>query len=342
MTALIETRQWIYARRPAGRVGREHYDLVTTSLPADIAQGEVMLEARWFSVDPYMRIQQAERDTYDVPHPLGIAQRGGVVGQVIRSRDARFAIGDWVAGYTGWQTSAVAHGDALTRLDPDEAPVTTALGVLGMPGRTAWFGLMEAGKPKPGETLVVSGAAGAVGSLVVQFGLKAGCRVVGIAGGEAKCRYLIERLGAHAAIDYKAHRDVTALTAAVRIACPRGVDVYFDNVGGDITDVVIAQIARRARVVICGQISQYDGGLDVPPQGPRLLAHMLYQRASIQGILARDYTPRMDEMRRIVAPWVKAGEVVLHETIVEGFEQLPEALGSLSQGANLGKLLVRA
>ena len=165
---------------------------------------------------------------------------------------------------------------------------------------------------------------------------------MGIAGGEAKCRYLTEQLGAHGAIDYKAHRDTAALAEALRAACPRGVDVYFDNVGGDITDVVIAQIARRARIVICGQISQYEGGLDAPPQGPRLLAHMLYQRATIRGILARDYTARMDEMRRIVAPWVKAGEIMLAETIVEGFERLPDALGSLSEGANLGKLLVRA
>ena len=158
-----ETRQWIYARRPRGRVGREHYDLVTSALTADIAAGEVMLETRWFSVDPYMRIQQAERDTYDVPHPLGIVQRGGVVGQVIKSRDARFAAGDWVASYTGWQTIAIAHGDALTRLDPSEAPVTTALGVLGMPGRTACSGLIDAVNPHPGETLVGAGPAGAVG-----------------------------------------------------------------------------------------------------------------------------------------------------------------------------------
>ena len=275
-----------------------------------------------------------------MPHPLGIVQRAGTVGQVIATANARFAIGDWVLGYGGWQRYHKSHADELQKLDPDAAPVTTALGVLGMPGRTAWFGLMDAGRPKPGETLLVSGAAGAVGSLVAQFGKRAGCRVVGIAGGASKCGFLVDRLKLDAAIDYRLHS--TAATLAIEIQrLIGGVDVYFDNVGGWITDAVIPLIKRRARVIICGAISQYDGGLDRPDSGPRLLQHLLFQRATIQGILARDYVYRMDEMKAIVAPWVKNGDIVFEETVIDGFEQLPAALNSLFRGQNLGKLLVK-
>ncbi len=338
--APLRNEQWIYARRPEGRVGVEHYELRTTPLDPAVAASEVVVETRYISVDPYMRIQQAARDTYDVPHPLGIVQRAGTVGQVLRSASAKFAPGDWVLGYGGWQRYHRAHADELHKLDPAEAPVTTALGVLGMPGRTAWFGLMEAGRPKPGETLVVSGAAGAVGSLVAQFGQRAGCSVVGIAGGADKCRFLTERLNLDAAIDYRALPTPAALAAELlRVA--GGVDVYFDNVGGWITDAVIPLIRRRARIIICGAISQYDGGLDQPDLGPRLLQHMLFQRATIQGILARDYVHRMDEMRPIVAPWVQRGEIVFEQTLVDGFENLPVALSRLFTGQNLGKLLVR-
>ena len=338
--APLNNEQWIYARRPEGRVGPEHYERHTTPLDPAVAANEVIVEVRYVSVDPYMRIQQAARDTYDVPHPLGIVQRAGTVGQVVASASARFAPGDWVLGYGGWQRYHRAHADELQKLDPAAAPVTTALGVLGMPGRTAWFGLMDAGRPKPGETLVVSGAAGAVGSLVAQFGKRTGCTVVGIAGGVEKCRFLVERLKLDAAIDYRAFSTAPALAAQLQ-RVGGGVDVYFDNVGGWITDAVIPLIRRRARIIICGAISQYDGGLDQPELGPRLLQHLLFQRATIQGILARDYVHRMDEMRPIVAPWVQRGEIVFQETIVEGFDNLPQALNSLFSGANLGKLVVR-
>jgi NADPH-dependent curcumin reductase CurA len=264
-----------------------------------------------------------------------------VVGQVIASNASGFAEGDWVSAYSGWQLYAKCHQSELTKLDPDAASVTSALGVLGMPGRTAWFGLMEAGKPRPGDTLVVSGAAGAVGSLVAQFGKRAGCRVVGIAGGAAKCAFLTDTLGLDAAVDYRAHTTAESLRAAIDAASGGGVDIYFDNVGGMVTDAVIPLIKLRARIVICGAIAQYDGGLDAPDLAPRFLQHMLFKRATIQGILARDFTARMPEMTATVAPWVKSGEIVAQETIVDGFEQLPAALGSLFEGSNLGKLLVR-
>ncbi len=338
-TSSYQNRQWFYTQRPIGRVGPEHYELRETTLDASLSVNEVIVRARYISVDPYMRIQQHERNTYDVPHPLGIVQRAGVVGQVVASNSSKFVVGDWVLSYGGWQLFDKCHANDLQKLDPDSAPVSTALGVLGMPGRTAWFGLMEAGRPKPGDTLVVSGAAGAVGSLVAQFGKRAGSRVIGIAGGPDKCRYLLNTLGLDAAVDYRAFTDTNALRAEIQRQS-RGVDVYFDNVGGTVTDAVIPLIKRRARIVICGTIAQYDGGLDTPDLGPRFLQHMLFERATIQGILARDYAHRMDEMRAVVGPWVKSRSIVFDETIVDGFEQLPIALNMLFDGKNTGKLLV--
>ncbi len=333
-------RQWFYTRRPEGRVGPEHYELRESQLDGVLSSNEVILRARYISVDPYMRIQQHERNTYDLPHPLGIVQRAGVVGQIVASASERFKEGDWALGYNGWQLYDRCHANDLQKLDPQAAPVTTALGVLGMPGRTAWFGLMEAGRPRPGDTLVVSGAAGAVGSLVAQFGKRAGCRVIGIAGGPDKCRYLIDTLGLDGAVDYRAFPTADALAAEIQRQ-GGGVDVYFDNVGGWVTDAVIPLIKLRARIVICGTISQYDGGLDHPDLAPRFLQHMLFQRATIQGILARDFAHRMDELRATVGPWVKDQQIVFAETIVDGFEQLPSALNMLFEGRNLGKLLVR-
>ncbi len=338
-TALVN-RQWIYKKRPAARVSSEHYELREAELSTELAVNEVIVQARYISVDPYMRIQQAARNTWEAPHPLDIVQRAGVVGQVIESRSNSFSRGDWVLAYSGWQLYAKCHHSELQKLDIDAAPVTTALGVLGMPGRTAWFGLMEAGRPKPGETVVVSGAAGAVGSLVVQFAKRAGCRVFGIAGGAAKCEFLIDNLHLDGAIDYRAFDSSMSLSDEI-LRQTGGVDIYFDNVGGRITDAVVPHIKRRARIIICGAISQYDGTLDNPEQGPRFLHHLLFQRATIQGILARDYNHRMDEMLPVVAPWVKGGEVVFAETIIDGFEHLPDALNSLFEGKNTGKLLVR-
>lgn len=335
-------RQWIYRSRPDSTVGGEHYALIEQPLDMQLGAGEVLIEARWFSVDPYMRIGQSAKSTYDAePHPLGVVQQGGVVAQVIASQAAAFKAGDWVRSYTGWQTHARVAAAELQRIDPAVAPVTTALGVLGMPGRTAWFGLTEAGRPHAGEVVVVSGAAGAVGSLVVQFAKRHGAKVLGIAGGAAKCAWLRDSLHADWAVDYRDYADADAMSAAIA-ALTGGVDVFFDNTGGMAFDAVMPLINRRARIVICGMISQYSGGLDAPPMGPRLMHHMLYQRATMQGILARDYVHRMDEMVRIVAPWVRAGEIVSEETVIDGFDQLPAALNSLFTGEHRGKLLVKA
>jgi len=337
----LTQRQWIYRQQPLAAITPEHYELVEQTLDTSLATNEVLIASRYFSVDPYMRIGQSSKPTYDTEaHPLDTVQAGAVVAQVLASNSPAFAEGDWVSAYTGWQTHAKVNSGILTKIDPQQAPVTTALGVLGMPGRTAWFGLTESGKPHAGEVVVVSGAAGAVGSLVAQFAKRHGARVLGIAGGEAKCGWLRDTLKLDWAIDYKAFTDADSLGAEIK-RLTGGVDVYFDNVGGMITDAIIPLINRRARIVICGQISQYSGGLETPELGPRLLHHLLYQRATIQGMLARDYLHRMDEMRRIVAPWVQAGEIVFEETIIEGFEQLPNALNSLFGGEHRGKLLVK-
>jgi hypothetical protein len=342
MNAFIDNRQWLYRRHPHGLVGPEHYELVTTPLATALASGEVLVQARYWSVDPYMRINQSLKPTYnELPHALNAVQTAGVVGRALASSVPALAEGDWVEGMLGWQTHARVHHSVLRKLDPAVAPPSTALGVLGMPGRTAWFGLMESGRPKAGEVVVVSGAAGAVGSLVAQFALKNGCRVLGIAGGPAKCGWLRDTLGLTWAVDYRAFADADSLAAEIQ-ALTAGVDVYFDNVGGWISDAVIPLVNRRARIVICGAISQYSGGLDAPELGPRWLRHMLYQRATLQGMLARDYLHRMDEMLRVVGPMVQRGEIVFEETVVEGFEQLPAALQSLFTGDHRGKLLVRA
>lgn len=338
-TNSLTNKLWIYAKRPSGRITSDHYELHVRAVSGELSANEVLFQAKYISVDPYMRIQQHESKTWEDPHPLGVVQRAGAVGVIVASKNSAWKEGDWALAYTGWQLFSRCHGSELQRLNPDSAPVTTALGVLGMPGRTAWFGLMEA-SPKPGEAVLVSGAAGAVGSLVVQFAKRAGCRVFGIAGGKAKCEFLTKQLHLDGAIDYRAFSNTESLSAEIQRQTT-GVDVYFDNVGGWITDAVIPHIKRRARIIICGQISQYEGGLDQPQQGPRFLHHLLYQRATIQGILARDYSHRMDEMTAIVAPWVKNKEIVFEEAIIDGFERLPEALNSLFEGTHKGKVLVR-
>lgn len=333
-------QQWIYRQHPAQVVGPEHYELRCSPLSDELSLGEILVEAKYISVDPYMRINQSLKPTYNPePHPLNTVQNAGMVGQVIASHVGHLVSGDWVEGMLGWQTHARVHHSAVRKLDPTLAPVSTALGVLGMPGRTAWFGLTESGRPHAGEVVVVSGAAGAVGSLVAQFAKKHGARVLGIAGGASKCQWLTDTVGLDWALDYKAFDTAQQLSDAIREKTG-GVDVYFDNVGGWISDAIFPIINRRARIIICGTISQYSGGLDAPELGPRFLHHMLYQRATIQGILARDYAHRMDEMLGIVGPWVQRGELVFEETVVKGFENLPGALNSLFTGDHRGKVLV--
>ena len=273
----------MYVARPEGRVSNANYALETEQIdPTSLAANEIIVKMDYISVDPYMRIQQAARDTWEAPHPLNTVQGAGTIGHVIASASPNFKIGDHVQGYHGWQKYVKCHHSEVKKLGTDVEQLSTYLGILGMPGRTAWFGLMESGRPRPGETVVVSGAAGAVGSLVVQYAKLAGCKVYGIAGGAQKCDFLKNSLGLDGAIDYKCFTSMETMSAEIQ-RVTGGVDVYFDNVGGYITDSVIVNIKLRGRVIICGQISQYDGGLDKPDLGPRLLQHLLFQRATIQG-----------------------------------------------------------
>ncbi|RYH00478.1 NADP-dependent oxidoreductase [archaeon] len=279
-------KKWLYVARPEGRVSSDNYALVTETIDStSLASNEVIVKMDYISVDPYMRIQQAARDTWEAPHPLNTVQGAGTIGHVVATASANFQVGDYVIGYHGWQKYVKCHCGEVKKLDTDIAQMSVYLGILGMPGRTAWFGLMESGRPRPGETVVVSGAAGAVGSLVVQYAKLAGCKVYGIAGGTKKCEFLVNTLGLDGAIDYKSFSTLETMSAEIKRITGTGVDVYFDNVGGYITDAILMNIKLRARVIICGQISQYDGGLDQPQLGPRLLQHLLFQRATIQGIL---------------------------------------------------------
>ncbi len=339
-TKIITNHRWIYHSRPEARVGKQHYRLQEEQMDTDLAAGELLLANQFVSVDPYMRIQQAKNPTWEAPHPLNQLQQSGVISKVIASRVTEFPVGQWVSSYIGWEKYSKVHQSMVEKLEFDKVPVTAALGVLGMPGRTAWFGLMEAGQPKPGETVVVSGAAGAVGSLVVQFAKKAGCRVIAFAGSEQKCQWLQQQLNVDLAINYVNFANHTALNEYLKQQAIK-VDVYFDNVGGLISDAVIPQINKRARIIICGQMSQYNGQLDEVELGPRFLHHLLYQRATIQGILARDYSHRMDEMLASILPWLEQQSLHYQETVVEGFDKLPEYLASLFKRASVGKLLVK-
>jgi len=274
-----------------------------------------------------------EGKSYVPPVGIGEVMRAGALGRVIASNDPGVAVGDHVVGVLGVQEYAVAKGKSLTKVDPRLVPLPVYLGTLGMPGMTAYFGLLDVGRPKAGETVVVSGAAGAVGQVVGQIAKIKGCRVVGIAGGKDKCDYL-RSIGFDAAIDYK-HDDVKA---ALKQHCPKGVDVYFDNVGGEILDAVLTQLAMHARIVICGAISQYN---EARMKGPSNYMSLLVNRATMQGMVVFDYASRYGEAAREMAGWMAAGELKTREDIVEGLETFPEALLKLFKGENTGKLVLK-
>jgi hypothetical protein len=276
-----------------------------------------------------------EGKSYIAPVGIGEVMRAGGVGRVLASKDPAFADGDFVVGVLGVQEYATVPGKGLTKVDAKAAPLPLYLGVLGMPGMTAYFGLLEAAEPKEGETVVVSGAAGAVGMIVGQIAKIKGCRAVGIAGGHDKCAYLLDTLKFDAAIDYKSE-DVGA---ALRKHCPKGIDVYFDNVGGDILDAALARLAMHARVIICGAISQYNN--TTPVKGPSNYLSLLVNRARMQGIVVFDYRDRYGVAVRDMARWMQEGKLISREDIVEGFDTFPETLLKLFRGENFGKLVLK-
>jgi NADPH-dependent curcumin reductase CurA len=328
-------RQFRLAARPVGLPKPTDWKLTEEPVrpPGD---GEVLVRTQYISLDPAMRGWMNDVKSYVPPVGLDEVMRAGTVGDVIESKHPGFKPGDAVSGAWGVQTFGTVGGPTLTKLDTSVAPLPVYLGTLGMPGMTAYFGLLDVGQPKPGETVVVSGAAGAVGTVVGQIAKIKGCRVVGIAGGKRKCDYLVDELGFDAALDYKSGD----LKSALREQCPKGVNVYFDNVGGPILDTLLTRLARQARIVICGAVSQYNntGGVE----GPRNYMSLLVFRARMEGMVVFDYVERFPEALREMTGWMKEGKLKSREDIVEGFDRFPEALLMLFRGDNLGKLVLKA
>lgn len=331
---MSKNRQILLLSRPKGMPDLSNFALRESPIPKP-KQGEVLLRSLYLTVDPYMRGRMNEGPSYIAPFALNQPPTGGVVGEVIESQHARFKQGDLVLAFSDWADYSISSGDELHKLDPKLAPVSTALGVLGMPGMTAYFGLLDIGQPKTGETVVVSGAAGAVGSVVGQIAKIKGCRVIGIAGSDAKRDYLLKELKFDAALNYKS----ADFKEALKKACPQGVDVYFDNVGGDITDCVLQLINRHARIVICGQISMYN--LDKADVGLRNFWLLLVKSALAKGFIVNEYEQRFPEGIRQMAGWIKDGQLKYSENIVNGLENMPQAFLGLFKGENIGKQLVK-
>jgi NADPH-dependent curcumin reductase CurA len=334
----LQNRRFKLIARPSGRPKRSDFEFETVPV-GEPGPGEALVRVRYISLDPAMRGWMNEMPSYAPPVGLGEVMRAGGVGRVVASNDASLAVGDAVTGMTGVQDYLIAKAGELTKIDTRLAPLPRHLGALGVAGMTAYFGLLDIGRPREGETVVVSGAAGSVGALVGQIAKIKGCRVVGIAGGADKCRYIVEELGFDAAVDYKSETLVPAgVYKALKQHCPTGVDVFFDNVGGDILDAVLAQLARKARVVICGAISQYNNeGL---PQGPKFYMSLLVNRARMEGFLVFDYAARYGEAVAALASWMAEGRLKAREDVVEGLETFPETFLKLFSGENFGKLLI--
>lgn len=328
-------RQIRLASRPTGRPVRDNWEIREEPAPQP-GEGEVLVGLQYISVDPAMRGWMNEGKSYIRPVEIGEIMRAGAAGSVLASRHPDFSEGDHVTGNLGVQTHAVARGEELRKVDTDLAPLPTYLGTLGMPGMTAYFGLLDVGALKPGDTVVVSAAAGAVGTVVGQIARINDCRVVGIAGGVKKCRYITSELGFDAAIDYK----IENVADGLKQHCPDGIDVYFDNVGGPILDAALARLALHARVVICGAISQYNATEGV--QGPSNYMALLVRRARMEGFVVFDYADRYEEAARTMAGWLKEGRLKTREDVVEGgIDAFPETLLKLFTGENLGKLVLK-
>jgi hypothetical protein len=326
-------RQILLQRRPDGMPVPEDFRLADAPLP-EPQDGEVLLRGLYLSLDPYMRGRISGVRSYARPTEIGEVIEGRVVGQVVASRDPTWREGDYAMGGYGWQLYSAVPASGLLKLDPSEAPISTALGVLGMPGMTAYIGLADIGQPKPGETVVVAAASGAVGAIAGQLAKHAAARVVGIAGGADKCRYIVEELGFDAAVDHRG----ADLGAALDAACPSGIDVYFENVGGAMQQAVFPRLNDFARMVMCGMISEYND--KTPRPGPNLGA-VVRKRIKIQGFIVGDQRQRYGEFRATAAPLVRNGELRYREDIVDGLDRAPQAFIGLLQGRNFGKLLIR-
>ena len=329
-------RRVVLAARPHGEPTPAHFRLEESRVPVPKA-GEVLLRTRWLSLDPYMRGRMSAAKSYAAPVAIGEAMTGGTVSEVVESDNPDFAVGELVSAFGGWQDYSVSDGRGLQRIPPG-VPPTTALGILGMPGMTAYTGLLTIGRPKAGETVVVAAAAGPVGSLVGQIAKLKGARAVGIAGGLEKCRYLTEELGFDAGIDHRGDDLPQALAAA----CPEGIDVYFENVGGAVFEAVLPLLNDFARMPVCGLVSAYNA-TELPPgpdRSPGLMRAILTKRLHLQGFIVWDFADQAEAFLRDVGGWLREGRVKHREDVVEGLEKAPEAFIGLLKGRNFGKLVV--
>lgn len=332
-------QQILLDNRPEGEAAVSNFKLVETETPA-LQEGQVLVRHHYLSLDPYMRGRMNDSKSYAAPQPLGEVMLGGTVGEVVESRHAKFQPGDKVVGMGGWQLYSVVDGNApgmLRKVDTTHVPLSYYLGAVGMPGVTAWYGLVKIINPKPGETVVVSAATGAVGSAFGALAKARGCRVVGIAGGPEKCAYAVNDLGFDACIDYRAHSDLKAMSQALKQACPNGIDGYFENVGGYLLDAVLLRANAFARVALCGMIAGYDG-TPLPLQNPALI---LINRVKMEGFIVSEHMEVWPQALQELATLVAQGKLRPRESIAQGLENAPEAFLGMLKGKNFGKQLVK-
>ena len=321
------------ARRPSGWVRETDFNVVRTGIP-NPGEGQVLLKNLYLSLDPYMRLRMDDAKSYAPPVEIGAVMVGGTVSEVIESRHPGYRPGDTVTGMAGWQLYGLSDGKMLRQVDPALAPLSAALGVVGMPGVTAWVGLLDIGIPKAGETVIVSAASGAVGSVAGQIAKIKGCRVVGIAGGAAKCEYVTRELGFDACIDYRSGD----LHGQLAVACPHGVDVYFDNVGGEILDTILRLLNPFARIALCGLISQYN---EVEKTGLKNVRSLLVDRVRLQGFIVSDHLNRFPPALAELGQWYKEGKLKYRESVAHGIENAPKAFIGMLKGENFGKQVVK-
>ena len=337
-TAMVQNKRIVLASRPIGEPKASDFRIENIPIPTP-GKGQVLLRTIWLSLDPYMRGRMSDAPSYAPPVPIGGVMEGGAVSEVIASNNPAFAKGDIAVARTGWQTHALSDGKGLTKVDPKLAPISTAVGVLGMPGMTAYVGLLDIGKPQPGETVVVAAALGAVGSAVGQIAKIKGARAIGIAGGKDKCAYVRNEFGFDECLD---HRDPD-LAAKLKDACPKGIDVYFENVGGAVFEAVFPLLNAFARVPVCGLVAHYNDEMQAaaPKWAPSLMRAVLTKRLTIRGFIVSDFAARHGDFLRDMASWVREGSVKYKEFVTEGIENAPAAFIGLLKGANFGKQLVR-
>ena len=338
----LMNRQIVLASRPQGEASVDNFRLVETALPGpdELADGQVLVRHHFLSLDPYMRGRMNDSRSYAQPQPLDEVMIGGTAGEVIASRNPHFAVGDAVVGMGGWQEHALVDATqrgVLQKVDTRQVPLSAYLGAVGMPGVTAWYGLVKIIDPQPGQTITVSAASGAVGSAVGQLAKARGCRVVGLAGGAEKCAHVVDELGFDACIDYRRHPDLKSMSAALKAACPAGIDGHFENVGGLILDAVMLRANAFSRVAMCGMIAGYDGQ-PLPMANPALI---LVNRMKIEGFIVSEHMAVWPEALRELGAGVATGRLKYRESIAQGLEHAPEAFIGLLKGRNFGKQLVK-